>query len=82
MRSPEKVLVFLEQLQTYRDEEIEEALGLPIPAPLLRAALTAVVTQVPDDHVALDEMLNRLGEFALSLRSDVIRITDEPTAAA
>ncbi|PZR70113.1 MAG: hypothetical protein DLM63_00210 [Solirubrobacterales bacterium] len=82
MRSPEKVLVFLEQLQSYRDEEIEEALGLPIPAPLLRMALTAVVPQVPENADDLDELLDRLGEFALSLRSDVIVVTDEPAAAA
>lgn len=78
MRSPEKVLLFLERLQEFSDPEIEEALGLPIPATLLRMALAAVVPQVPGDHVELDELLDRLGEFALSLRSDVIVVSNEP----
>lgn len=70
MRSPEKVLRFLEEIQSYPDEDIVEAVPLGIPAPALRGALVGVAAALPDDAADLDGLLDRLGSFCLSLRSD------------
>ena len=70
MTSPEKVLAFLERLQSYSDRDLSEALSLPIPAPLLRMGLAGVAPQIPTDAAELDGHLSKLGEFVLSLRSD------------
>lgn len=73
MRSPEKTLAFLEQLQGYTDDEMAEVLPV-VPPPVLRSALAMAAAQVPEDHVELDGYLAHLGELAESLRSDVIVI--------
>lgn len=79
MRSPEKVLKFLEELQDFTDAEIAEAIPLPISPALLRAGLAGVAGQVPQDPDELDGWLMKLSEFCLSLRSDPV---DEPARAA
>lgn len=79
MKSPEKVLLFLEEMQSCTDVEIAEAIPLPVPPTMIRAALAGVAGQISDDAGELDEWLTRLGEFCLSLRSDPV---DEPANAA
>jgi len=79
MTSPEKVLEFLDELQTISDQEIAEAIPVAIPVPLLRLALAGMSSQVPEDPDELDGLLTQIGEFCLSLRSDT---ADEPAAAA
>lgn len=78
MESPEKTLLFLEDLQSFNDEDIAEAIPLPIAPALLRMAIAGASAQVPDDAAELDAMLTSLGEFCLRLRSD----RDELSAAA
>ncbi len=77
-RSPEKVLEFLEEMQSSTDQEIAEAIPLPVPPAATRAALAAVAAQVPNDADELDEWLGNLGAFCLALRSDPV---DEPAPA-
>ena len=70
MKSPEKVLRFLEELESFNDEEIGDAVPLGIPAPMLRMALAGVAGSVSDDAAELDEFLTKLGDWCLGLRSD------------
>jgi hypothetical protein len=70
MKSPEKVLAFLEEMQASSDADIADAIPLPLPAAMIRATLAGVAGQVPDDVDELDAWLTQLGEFCLSLRSD------------
>lgn len=70
MKSPEKVLAFIEELQSFPDDEMAEALGLPFATPFLRIALASVGEVMPSDPAELDEKLTQVGDFCLSLRSD------------
>ncbi|MGI8412665.1 MAG: hypothetical protein ACR2QA_09260 [Solirubrobacteraceae bacterium] len=81
MKSPEKVLDFLEKLQSYSDEEIQQAIPFGIPPPVLRGGLSMFAGQVPDNADELDGYLGQLAEFCSSLRSDV-RVISEPAPVA
>jgi hypothetical protein len=70
MRSTEKVTKILDQLQEEDDEAISDAIPVGVPAYMLRGALLLVGEALPRDPDELDQLLDQLGEFALSLRSD------------
>ena len=72
MNSPEKVLTFLEELQSFSDEDIAEAIPVPMPPPALRLMLAGVGGAISDDADELDAHLTRLGMFCLNLRSDEV----------
>ncbi len=69
-KSPEKVLEFIEELLSFSDEELAQAMPVPIAPALLRGGLAAAAGQVPGDPEVLDELLCKVGFFCLSLRSD------------
>lgn len=71
MKSPQKVLAFLEELQGFSDREITQALPIDvIPVPVLRMGLTAFAAKIPTNHAELDETLGRIAELCQQLRSD------------
>lgn len=72
MKSPEKVLLFLEELQGFSDDDIAEAIPVPMPPPALRMMLAGVATALGEDAEALDANLTQLGNFCLNLRSDEV----------
>lgn len=72
MNSVEKVYLALEELEDADDEELKEALPLPIPVPTLRGLLPVVARYVPENAGELDEFLTQVGNFCHSLRSDAV----------
>lgn len=70
MKSTEKVLAMLDQLQGQEDDEISEAVPVGIPPFMLRGALLLVAEELPKDPADLDSLLDRMGEYCLALRSD------------
>lgn len=70
MTSVEKVYLCLEELEDADDQELAEALPIPIPAHMLRGILPVIARQVPENSADLDQFLTSVGDFCHSLRSD------------
>lgn len=70
MNSREKVYEALEQLADADDDELREALPIPIPAAILRGVVPAIARNIPEDVRELDAFLTQVGDFCHAMRSD------------
>lgn len=70
MNSVQKVYMALEEIGDMEDDELQEALPVPVPIPLARSILPMVARSIPEDAAELDEFLTQVGDFCHGLRSD------------
>lgn len=72
MNSIEKVYLALEQMADAEDEDLAEAIPVPIPPTMLRGFLPIITRNIPEDPAELDDFLGKVGDFCHSLRSDEV----------
>lgn len=70
MNSTDKIYALLEFLQDQDDNELADAIQLPLPPAFARGALMAVAGNLPADPAELDRFLTDVSQFCLSLCSD------------
>lgn len=77
MNSVEKCYRALEYIADLDDEELDDALPIPLPPAMARGFLPIVARNMPDNPHVLDQFLTDVGNFCHDLRSD-----HEPATAA
>jgi hypothetical protein len=70
MNSIEKVHLALEEMADAEDEDLTEAIPVPIPPTMLRSFMPVIAHSIPEDPGDLDLFLTQVGDFCHSLRSD------------